>query len=82
MAEARCSPRARADGSFHEALSVPAPGAGDGVAGIWDVVEGADCDGAGGTDGVETGFAGVDGSAGFEGGALGLEKTEISMNAM
>lgn len=71
MAEARCSPRARAEGSFQDAPSAAAPGAGDGVAGTCDVVEGADCDGAGGTDGVETAFAGVDGSAGFVGGALG-----------
>lgn len=80
IAEARCSPKARADGSFQEAPSAAAPGAGDGVAGTCEVVEGADCDGAGGTDGVDAGFAGVDGSAGFEGGALGCGwKRVISM---
>lgn len=71
MADARCSPSARADGSFHEAPSAAAPGTGVGVEGTCEVAEGADCDGAGGTDGVDAGFAGVDGSAGFEGGALG-----------
>lgn len=48
-------------------------GAGDGVAGGCEVfVDGAAC-GAAGAAGVDTGFAGVDGSAGFEGAAFGCD---------
>jgi hypothetical protein len=74
IAALRCSPRASAEGSFHEAPSLPAveAGAGDGVAGGCALVDCADCAGAAGTDGVETAFgAGVAGSAGLLGAALG-----------
>jgi hypothetical protein len=41
------------------------------VAGGCAAVEADDCAGAAGTAGVETGFAGVDGSAGFDATTLG-----------
>lgn len=46
-------------------------GAGDGVAGGCEVVDGADCAGAAGGAGVPAAFAGVEGSDAFEGAALG-----------
>lgn len=74
MAAVRCSPSASADGSLKLAGSEVAAadaGAGDGVAGGCEVfVEGAAC-GAAGAAGVDTGFAGVDGSAGFDGATFG-----------
>lgn len=49
-------------------------GAGEGVAGGCDVVDGADCAGAAGGAGVPAAaFAGVEGSDGFEGAAFGYE---------
>jgi len=62
IASSRCEPKVRADGSLKFALSVPAPaGAGDGVAGAFEVVLDAGA-GAAGAAGVDAGAgAGVDG---------------------
>lgn len=48
-------------------------GAGDGVAGGCDVVDGAVCAGAAGGAGVPAVFAGVEGSDAFDGAAFGCE---------
>ena len=74
IAAVRCSPSASADGSLKlpdsEVAAVEA-GAGDGVAGGCELVVDGAAWGAAGAAGVETGFAGVDGSAGFDGAAFG-----------
>jgi hypothetical protein len=63
---------AKAFGSLKaEPVVAAAPGAGEGVAGGCAAVEADNCAGAAGTAGVETGFAGVDGSAGFDATTLG-----------
>lgn len=74
IAAVRCSPMARFEGSLKDRSDAAVEaGAGDGVAGGCDVVEGADCTGAAGGAGVlaVAGFAGVAGSAGFDGAAFG-----------
>ena len=75
----RCSPRASADGSLKERLSLPVfcAGAGEGVAGGALAVDGAGA-GAAGAAGVEAAAgAGVDGAAGFAGAALGCMLLEL-----
>ena len=78
IASSLCEPRVRADGSLKFALSAPAAGAGDGVAGAFEVGSEAGA-GAAGAAGVDAGAgAGVEGSfdvdAEAAGAALGYTK--------